>query len=357
MTTRDRFRPYRQRLASLASLALGLVLAADARAYDDSGSRAPTLAAELDTSAVSASRVDTEEPPAAPKPKTRKPSVATKRAADTAPVAEQPSATAATAAAAAPAPTSVARAAAPAPEATAAEPRAAIQPLTPIALPTPEPSALSTPVWPRPEAERNARRVDSSARGGDSTVSRTALGGGLGLGNPIDLGAALTRSAASVVVCVLVGGALLFWSKRRGHGALAAAGNDRDRLLVIASRALAPRRSLHLIEVEGVRLLIGVDAEQIRPLALVPATPHPATAAAVASTVAATETMRAAAAPKPAAAARPTAPEPSLETVDVRASLERATRSGAVRAPDPSALLGLASTLKRHLKNGNGSAA
>ncbi len=327
-----------------------LTVVATARAYEGSAPRTAVLSVDLDTTAANANGSDGEDPQPPPKPKSRKPaSSSAKRAVDAASSADTIAAASLAATVPAPAPAATTMAA-PSTNAPAAENRGAIQPITPIVLPPPEPSSLSTPAWPRPEAERTGARSASSASTKNSSL-------GLGLGNPIDLGGALTRSALSVVVCALIGGVALYWTKKRGGAALGGAASDRDRLVVVASRALAPRRTLHLVEVEGVRILIGVDSEQIRPLAIVPNPPRPAEATAVAQAMrAAAEAARPAAPAKPAISPRPAVHEPALETVDVRASLERAARTSPQRAPDPSALLGLASTLKRHLKNGNGSA-
>lgn len=235
-----------------------------------------------------------------------------------------------------------------------ATPGTAVQPLEPIHLATPEPSALSTaPVWPRPDAERRA---------GVAAASRASS---FGFGQPIDLAATLTRGAGTLGAMLLVGGLALWWARGR-RGAAASADPGRDRLTVVSSRALAPRRSVHLVEVDGVRILVGLDAERIVPLALVPTPPRPVEA--VAQTAPAKSASRAAAQPASVAAAsaapRP-APAPTTlaidernpVTVDVPELLARASRGSATRAPDPAALLSLTTSLKRHLRsrtNGNG---
>lgn len=235
----------------------------------------------------------------------------------------------------------------------------AIQPLAPIQLPTPEPSPLSTPpVWPRPDAERRA------AASSPSTASP------FGLGQPIDLTRTLARGGATLGAMLVVGGLALVWARSR-RGAAASAETSRDRLTVVSSRALAPRRSVHLVEVDGVRILVGLDAERIVPLALVPAPPRPAEAAATA-TATARSSARPASQTAPAAAAQRPAPPPVVPlidekhpvTVDVPELVARAARTSATRAPDPAALLSLTNSLKRHLRNrangsgnGNGSVA
>ncbi len=192
-------------------------------------------------------------------------------------------------------------------------------------------TSTTSATWPpvQTEVAGAAKAVPTSPAADMAAKARPAFDLDLAVGH-----AAGTAAAFLAVMC-----SAGWWITRQRAKAVSAS-PQRDRLVVVASRALAPRRSVHLIEVDGMRVLVGVDAERIQPLAFVPgSSPAPG----VAQTLA----------PAAVEAQPPLESLPNrIDTIPSFADELPRDVLATLPAPDPSPVLALTASLKRHLRGG-----